>query len=270
MQVFLIKKSLINNIFEIFTKKVIVEEDIISIKKDWRKIKFKDKIKFAKEISNILIENNSNKVIVEKDLKQDKEFINLLYSNQIDVINGRMLFKELIEKIIDKIIKDNKLKKEEITISITANNRDIFIDNLVNKLSGNFKRVNIVTNNINKFIALEERIFNDKGIIITVTNNKRKSLLKSDIILNIDFPEEMINRYTIYDNSIIINIEESIKIKKKRFNGKIINGYKIKLKKDSQIYNDLNQEKYEEFDLKDLVECYIINNNSEIENILIC
>ena len=80
----------------------------------------------------------------------------------------------------------------------------------------------------------------------------------------------MINRYTIYDNTIIINIEESIKIKKKRFNGKIINGYKIKLKKDSQIYNDLNQEKYEEFDLKDLVECYIINNNSEIENILIC
>ena len=112
MQVFLIKKSLVNSIFEIFTKKVIVEEDIISIKKDWRKIKFKDKIKFAKEISNILIENNSNKVIVEKDLKQDKEFINLLYSNQIDVINGRMLFKELIEKIIDKIIKDNKLKKE--------------------------------------------------------------------------------------------------------------------------------------------------------------
>ena len=72
----------------------------------------------------------------------------------------------------------------------------------------------------------------------------------------------------LLDNYYII--EEKVKIKKKRFNGKIINDYKISFKKDSNIASCLQKEKYKDFDLNDLAEIYIINSPKEIEDIIIC
>ena len=88
------------------------------------------------------------------------------------------------------------------------------------------------------------------GIIILVENNKKRSLLKSDIILNIDFPQELINKYNINENAIILNIKEKTKINKKRFNGLIINDYEIEYKNEEQI----DKEKY---CLKDVYESQI-------------
>ena len=51
--------------------------------------------------------------------------------------------------------------------------------------------------------------------MITINNNKKKSLTKSDIILNIDFPNELINKYRIAENANIINIKGETKIKQK-------------------------------------------------------
>ena len=82
-----------------------------------------------------------------------------------------------------------------------------------------YKTVNIVTNHIEKFKKLENDLVEEDGIIITITNNKKKSLMKSHIILNIDFPRELLNKYMIKDDSIIVNIREKVKINKKRFNG---------------------------------------------------
>jgi hypothetical protein len=70
----------------------------------------------------------------------------------------------------------------------------------------------------------------ENGIIITITNNKKKSLMKSQIIINVDFPKELIDRYRINEYATIINIKEKLKIKQKRFEGRIINDYEIKLK----------------------------------------
>ena len=42
-----------------------------------------------------------------------------------------------------------------------------------------------------------------------------------------DFPQELINQYSIYEKAIIINIKENIKIATKRFNGICINNYDI-------------------------------------------
>ena len=37
------------------------------------------------------------------------------------------------------------------------------------------------------------------------------------IILNIDFPQELINKYNVQDEAIIVNIKRKTKINKKRF-----------------------------------------------------
>ena len=84
--------------------------------------------------------------------------------------------------------------------------------------------------------------------MITISNNKRKSLAKTKIILNIDFPEDLINKYNINNKAIIINVENEVKINSKIFNGININFYNIKISdkiakkfKDNFIYEDFDK-----------------------------
>ena len=72
-----------------------------------------------------------------------------------------------------------------------------------------FKRVNVVTNHIEKLKKIEENIFDEFGIMITITNNKKKSLKNAKIILNRDFPEELINKFNIVIFNYIICINKN-------------------------------------------------------------
>ena len=87
------------------------------------------------------------------------------------------------------------------------------------------------------------------------------------IINGINFPKEILNKYTIKDNSIIVNLDEKVKINKKRFCGKIINDFNINLNPDSEIANAIQKDEYKDFDIKDLAECYLMNNLDEIKNV---
>ena len=90
----------------------------------------------------------------------------------------------------------------------------------------------------------------EDGIIITITNNKKKSLMKSQIVLNIDFPKELINKYNIKDDAVIVNVKPKVKIHKKRFNGLNINDYEIDFRDDKKDEKALNGK----YSLKDLYE----------------
>ena len=265
MQVFLIKELDKSKLFG----QIMIKEDKILIKKKVNKMNLPKKIKLIKKINKVLKVNNSNKVIISKELKKEEEFINLLYSNGIDIIQGKYLFKAIIEEFLENICIKNNLKKQDVSIGITVNDVNEWVVNLIEKLSTKFKMINVVTKKANYFKNIQKRLYDENGIIITITNNKKKALSKADIVLNIDFPEEIINKYNIKDDGIIINLEEKVKIKKKRFNGKIINDYEIKIKENTDMYNVLLNQEYKDFDIKDLVEIYTINNPEETENIII-
>lgn len=123
---------------------------------------------------------------------------------------------------------------------------DINIEIILN-IAKNIKRLNIVTNHMERCKKIEEYLYNEFGVMLNVSNNKEKSLLKSKIIINIDFPEELINKYRIYDKAIILNIQDNVALKRKRFNGINVNYYKIKIPdeyrikgfKDELIYESL-------------------------------
>ena len=112
---------------------------------------------------------------------------------------------------------------------------------------------------------MEEELLTCYGIPIIVTSNKRKSLTKSSLIINIDFNNQNINQYNINENAIIINLNEEIKIEKKRFNGFVISDYEIDIKKDdlekTNLYEEI--EKRTEFFVKDILEEKI---HSNVEN----
>ncbi len=107
----------------------------------------------------------------------------------------------------------------------------------IRQIAREYKRVSIITNHIQKFKKIEKQILEQDGIMITVGNNKKKGLSKTPIILNVDFPTEIINQYQIYENAIIINMKGNVRITKKRFNGISINNYDITFEKKEFDYD---------------------------------
>lgn len=81
--------------------------------------------------------------------------------------------------------------------------------------------------------------------MLNVSNNKKRSLAKADIIINIDFPAELINKYRIFDKAIIVNVNDKIDIQSKRFNGININYYKMKIPDKYKLEGFQNEMIYE-------------------------
>ena len=206
-------------------------------------------IKKAKKILKILNKNNVRNVVLSKEVQKNEILINYLNSSNVNIFNGRWLEKYLAYEIVKYILIKKNMKEEETEIAILINQIDEVSTENIKLFAKEFKRVNIVTNHIEKFKNIEESIFDEFGIMITITNNKKKSLKNAKIILNIDFPNEFINKFNIYDDAIILNLDGDIKINKKRFSGLNINNYEISL-------NDVDYLS-EEFYIRDIFESQI-------------
>ena len=189
--------------------------------------KEKKSIKLSKKVDKILKRTKSNKLVLSKEIQKNDAFQNMLYTYGYDIAKGDWLFEGLSANILDYIVNNKKIIKEECQTSVLVNELKDYTLHNIKILASNFKNLNIVTSHIEKFKNIEQNIMDENGLIITVTNNKKKSLLKSRIILNIDFPSELLNKYNIFDEAIIVNIHNKVKINKKRFNGLIINDYDI-------------------------------------------
>lgn len=214
---------------------------IIKVENNTIKLPYKENInqnkieKLAQKTKKVLEKNStSKKVVVSKEIQKENLYINYLNTYGLKIQDGRWLFEILITDIIEYIINKKKLETSKLKISMLINDiTDFEIEN-IKLLAKKYKNLNIVTNHIEKIKKIEEELLEKEGIMITVTNNRKKSLVKSDIIYNVDFPEEILNKYVITDDAIIINLRGKMKIKKKRFNGIIINNYEINLRDDKK------------------------------------
>lgn len=197
----------------------------------------KMQVKLAQKTNKFLQKTNSNKIVLSKEIKQLDDFVNNLYSFGYNIVDGKLLFEALSCQVLDYITSNKNIKKEETKIAVLVNDLSDYTLQNIKKLSTEYKTLNIVTNHLEKFKKVEDLIYNENGLMITVNNNKKKSLVQANLVLNIDFPQELINKYNINDEAIIVNILEKIKINKKRFNGLIVNDYEIKV-------NHLTDKKY--------------------------
>ena len=212
-----------------------------------------EKGKNIRKVINKLINNEATNVVLSKELSKNKDLINALNANNIKVFDGRWLEKYISFEILDYVIEQKVLKKQETEIAITTNEiTDLSIE-IIKVLAKQYKRVTVVTNYINKLRKIEKEIYEKNGILIVVSNNQRKSLLKPQIILNLDFNKEVFNRYKINENALIINLEGDMKILTKRFNGININDYEIEVGKEENIW----RENMKNFKNKDLLEAVL-------------
>ena len=228
--------------------------------------KNKKMIKLVKKTIKTLNKKNIKTVVLSNELQKNENIINLINSSNMNILDGRWLFKYISYETIDYILKNKNIQKEETEISILTNElTDTSIEN-IKLFSKEYKRVNVITNHISSFIKIEEKLFDEYGIMIIISNNKKKSLVNSSIILNLDFPKEILNKYNINENAIIINAEGNMKIYKKRFNGIVINDYEIELEN----LDDTEINKLQKFNLKEIYESKIYRKDNfyNIRNII--
>lgn len=267
------KKS--NIIKKIFKKTELLQNTII-INQDIEKIKLRKKIKIIKKINRILEMNKCKTVLLSKDIKKDEELVNLLYSNNINIIDGKTIFKMKMIEVLEYILKRKNISCNDAKLAIISNTVNSFLKNNTMILAKKVKELTIATNKRKEFKKIDE-VLCDEGIIITITNNRKKGIIRSDIILNIDIPKEIINLYNIKDDAIIVNFEENVKIRKKRFAGVIIDGYKSRLDvkdvvKNEEImrYSLLKSENEEKYDFNEILEYYYFLGKIDTEDIRIC
>ena len=267
------KKS--NIIKKIFKKTELLQNTII-INQDIEKIKLRKKIKIIKKINRILEMNKCKTVLLSKDIKKDEELVNLLYSNNINIIDGKTIFKMKMIEVLEDILKRKNISCNDAKLAIISNTVNSFLKNNTMILAKKVKELTIATNKRKEFKKVDE-VLCDEGIIITITNNRKKGIIRSDIILNIDIPKEIINLYNIKDDAIIVNFEENVKIRKKRFAGVIIDGYKSRLDvkdvvKNEEImrYSLLKSENEEKYDFNEILEYYYFLGKIDTEDIRIC
>lgn len=198
-----------------------------------------------------------NQVVLSKELKQNKEFIELLNNYDIIIFDGKWLMQYMLQKITNYL----EAKTQNIDeITILANDLTNEVKQNIKRFANKYKQIRIVTNHIEKFKKVEEELFKNNGIPIIISNNKRKALAKTKLIINFDFVQETINQYNINENAIIINLSNKIKINKKRFCGTVITDYEVEIQNFDKELNleILNLQgilnKQRDFSLKEILE----------------
>lgn len=225
---------------------IIKKEKIEDIEIWYLPININDKLKKIENAFDKIL-NMQNTYVLAESLK-NKKIYNILNAKKIEYLNTNKIKKVLSIQVLEYILSIQKREIQNSEVSILANDNSNINVYVIEKIARNALNVKIISNKIHKFKKLEEKLYNEHGIAIQFSNSYKKSLLKSNIIINLDFDEIDLNEYLIYDRAIIINCtNQNIKIKSKLFNGVVINNFNVNLKKDLiekfkklEIYNNFS------------------------------
>lgn len=195
--------------------------------------------KSLEKMRNLLIKNQITNVIVE-------EKRNIKYPT----IESNLILKYMLPEIVTYCYKKIAPKSEEVYILVNKYSDENI--NIITELANKVKLVNIITEN-KMYYNLEKKL-EEKEIYITVSSNKRKSLKRAEVCINIDFKD--INKYTINNEMIIIDTNLTKIALPKFFDGIVIRGINFECKKIISKFYD-----FENFDKQSLVIASMIEQN---------
>lgn len=277
------KDKIANIVRRIFIKVIIenIDNGIIILIPKYKFIKSTNKFvrkRIINQIKKYIKYENMQYIILDKDLSFIEENLRFIKEefNKINILNGKYLMKNIISKLLEYIynVNNKNIKLENIYIFVneyTKNNIGI-----IEMLARKCKTVNIVTENLKYFIKLEDFLYNE-GILITVSNNKRKSAKNAKIIINMDFSKDVFEKYTINMNSIIINLTNEKSFFENTFRGVCINNIEISIDKNvrcfyKEFYGNIKESLYLESIILNKDYKYVENkyeeNNSKISDLI--
>lgn len=231
-------------------KEAILNKIFFQIRKAFNLV-YKDKYRKENYYISNLQDESKDKLI--KLLKKDK--IDYIVTEKgIDInyreLNGSFALKYMLPEVVKYCFRLIHPKMEEIFIC--TNNFSSENVQIIKDLASYVKVVNIISSN-SRYVVLEKEL-ERSGIYITVNNNKRTSLKRANIIVNLDFKE--LKNYSISRNMIIIDISSKFNIDK-GFDGIYIKGIKVGTEKIMRIFSE-----YENFEKEQLIEAEML----KIEN----
>ncbi len=193
------------------------------------KSKERKKEKVIKKLSKYLYSNSIKNIALEKNLMKDEKIVNTLQNDKFNIIDGSKLARFFVYDVIRKIYEYKKSNIEAGEATLIVNENDsINVENII-RIAHNIKRLNIITTNTKKFKKIVDYLYEELGIIIKLSNNIKTNLRTTDIIVNIDFPEEIINKLEIPNNAIIVNLPKNININSKKFTGINIKSWELEI-----------------------------------------
>ena len=183
-------------------------------------------LKFIKKINNVKKIYNIHNVIISEKIKKI-DIINSQFSG-VKKIEGKEILKYMLEDVIKYICnqKNTVIQNQTIYIVVSQYSKDNL--QIIKDLAFKVKNINIVTNNIKKFTIFENKFYKENGIMISVSNNKRKALARANVIINVDLQEEKLKEYNINRTATFINLLPGKIEISKSFSGIIINGLSLK------------------------------------------
>ena len=191
--------------------------------------------------------NSQNFYVLSQNL-ENKKIYNVLNDKEIKYLKTGKIKKLLSIKILEYILSIQKREIQNTEVNILVKESSNINSYIIEEIAKNALNVKIISNNIYKFKKIEEKLYDEYGIAIQFSNSYKKSLSKSNIIINLDFDEIDLNEYLIYDRALIINCtNQNIKIKSKLFNGVVINSVNISFNQELKdkfknlgLYNDFS------------------------------
>lgn len=225
----------------------------------------KDKSWLKKRLVKYIDKLEIEALVFEKELEGSfkEEICTMLGKRKLQIINGKLLMEYMEYEIVKYIINKQGTNTKREDIYIIFKKEDGLDLNFLKRFIENFKVTNIVTNDIERLKNVQENLLENDGILIAVSNNKKKALKRAKYIINVNLNKEELEKYTINRNSIIINIRENVKYNSSSFDGININYFNIScpdeyIEKLEQVGNIEVK-----FDLVKLYESILLCNNMQ-------
>lgn len=189
-----------------------------------------------KNIANIRCWRN---ICVSDNLRKEKKFIKFAEEHQLNLMDGRWLFKNMVDQVLEYIVeaKNEALVNQEI--SILCHKLDETIWEKIKEISVKVKICNILTNSPKQFQKLEEEIYQTNGIVLNVSKNYKRALAKSNIIVNFDFSKKELEKCLFPKNSFMIHISPNIQFENSELNAKNILSYEIDMPEKYVEYQEI-------------------------------
>lgn len=199
---------------------------------------------------------------LEGNFKQD--VLSMLKDSKMKILNGKYLMKlvqfDIVKYVLNK--QNNNMRQEDIYV-VFKKDEKLNLD-FLKQFIENFRMVNIITNDVARFKNIQDNLLENDGILISVSNNKRKALKRAKYILNVNLSKDELEKYKINRDAIIINIQENVKYDDSNFDGINVNYFEIKVP-------DELQEKFEKiggnFDDAILYESMLLSENIQKKKI---
>lgn len=222
-----------------------------------------------KKLKNEKTKTQKVQIVLEDDLK---EYID--YFSEFKILNGKDFMNNNVKAILEKILENTPMALQDVFILTNKYNEQSI--RMIKNIGQEFKSVNVISKEIEKYKTLED-ILESEIIVFSIANNKKKSLKKAKIIINMDFSNEQLQEYNICRSAIIVNLSKE-KIKDlKSFEGIIVQNVEIELEdsekeifKENNIIEEFKKvELYESISTKKIQDVKrikkIYGNNGEID-----